>query len=385
MTQQQSSPFANRIRRLIIGPALFFSIIAIPCRGEEPGTWEKTCRDRIERLVRDGEVVGIAAGWITPQGRSVFGFGRTERAGEDVPDENTVFEIGSVTKVFTCLILAQLVEEGRLSLETPVNDLLPTDTRLPDHDGEPIRLVDLATHTSGLPRLPSNLAPDLVLWPNNPYAHYTTQRLYAAVRSAELLAPPGKEYRYSNFGVGLLGHVLALHAEEDYETLVEQRICRPLGLQDTAVTFRDGRQRSSAKGHRGAGVPVPDWDIPVLTGAGGLRSTVNDLLRFVDTQLNPDSTPFPKALLLTHRRRGTVSKTLGIALGWHILVQDGILWHNGQTGGYHSFVGFDPETQVGLVILANSATDAVDACGFDVVKQLAQGSTSESTVGLEVP
>ncbi len=373
------------MRRLIIGPALFFSIIATPCRGEDPAEWEKSCRDRIERLVRDGEVVGIAAGWTTPRGRSVFGFGRIERAEADAPDENTVFEIGSVTKVFTCLILAQLVEEGRLSLETPVHDLLPKDIRFPDHEGEPIRLADLATHTSGLPRLPSNLAPDLVLWPNNPYARYTTERLYAAVRSAELLSPPGKEYRYSNFGVGLLGHVLALHAGEDYETLVQRRICRPLGLHDTAVTFRDGKPRSTAKGHRGAGVPVPDWDIPVLTGAGGLRSTVDDLLRFVDAQLHPDATPFPEALRLTHRRRGTVSKTLGIALGWHILVQDGILWHNGQTGGYHSFVGFDPKTQVGLVMLANSATDAVDACGFDVVKQLAKGSTRESAVGSGVP
>lgn len=379
----------NLVRLIIVAAVLSSGVMAIPCLGEKYSEWEKPGRDRIERLVRDGEVVGIAAGWITTRGRSVFGFGRIASDGEDIPDEHTVFEIGSVTKVFTCLILAQLVEEGQLSLDTPVNELLPADARLPDHEGEPIRLADLATHTSGLPRLPSNLAPDLLLWPNNPYAHYTTERLYAAVRSTELLAPPGKEYRYSNFGVGLLGHVLALQAGEDYETLVERRICRPLGLNDTTVTFRDGKERRTAKGHRGAGVPVPDWDIPVLTGAGGLRSTVHDLLRFAEAQIDPDSTPFPQAVRLTHQRRGTISKTLGIALGWHILVQDGILWHNGQTGGYHSFVGFDPKARVGVVLLANSATDAVDACGFEVVKLLSRrpggDSSDESSANSNAP
>jgi len=375
----------SRIRRLMIAPALFVWVIALPCRGEEPAEWEKTCRDRIERLVRDGQVVGIAAGWITPRERLAFGTGRIERDREVVPNEHTVFEIGSVTKVFTTLILAQLIEQRELTLETPVNDLLPPEAQLPNHEGVPIRLVDLATHTSGLPRLPSNLAPDLVLWPNNPYAHYTTERLYAAVRSEERLAPPSKEYRYSNFGMGLLGHILSLRAAEDYQTLVEQRICRPLGLHDTAVTFRDGKERRTAKGHQAAGVPVPDWDILVLTGAGGLRSTVDDLLKFVDAQLHPESTPFPKALLLTHQRRGTVSETLGVGLGWHILVKDGIWWHNGQTGGYHAFVGFDPKAQVGLVLLANSASEAVDACGFEVVKLLAQGPTSKSTGASAVP
>lgn len=275
-------------------------------------------------------------------------------------DGNTVFEIGSITKVFTTAILADMVRRGEVGLDDPITRYLPATVRVPSRGGKQITLLDLATQSSGLPRMPNNFKPAN---PANPYADYTVQQMYDFLASYELPRDIGSRFEYSNLGVGLLGHVLALRAGKSWEALVTERILVPLKMRDTRVTFTPAMLARLAPGHDGAGTEVPTWDLPTLVGAGGLRSTINDMLKFVAANL--DSTAGPVALDLARARtplRATDSPSMRIGLAWLTLEQFGtpIIWHNGGTGGYHSFIGIDPAQNRGIVILANSSRSIDD-------------------------
>ena len=235
---------------------------------------------------------------------------------------------------------------------------------MPERGGRQITLQDLATHTSGLPRLPSNLAPKD---PANPYADYSVEQLYQFLSSYQLTRDIGSQYEYSNLGGGLLGHVLARRAGMDYETLVRSRICEPLGMKSTGIALSAEMKARFAVGHDQALGAVAYWDLPTLAGAGALRSTANDLLAFLAANLRYTKSPLAPAMaaMLTARRPTGVAG-LEIGLGWHISTKDGheIVWHNGGTGGFRTFVGFDPKSRVGVVALSNtSTTTGVDDIG----------------------
>jgi len=320
-----------------------------------------------DRIDVQHQGVGIVVGIIDPSGRRVVAYGSTARGGKPV-DADTVFEIGSVTKVFTSLLLADMVQRGEVALTDPVSKYLPANVRMPEHGGKKITLIDLATHTSGLPRLPSNLHPKD---PANPYADYTVAQLYEFLSSYELTRDPGSNYEYSNLSGGLLGHVLARRARSDYETLVRTRILEPLAMKNTAITLSDTMKARLATGHDAALHPVANWDLPTLAGAGALRSTVNDLLTFVGANAGigkPTLAPAMAAMLTT--RRPTGMPGLDIVLGWHIWTRNGheIVWHNGGTGGYRSWIGFDPKSRTGVVVLSNASTAAgVDDIGLHLL------------------
>ena len=189
----------------------------------------------VDRIDGQKQGVGIVAGVIDASGRRVVAHGTFDTgAGSRVVDGDTVFEIGSATKVFTSLLLADAVKRGDVALTDPASKFLPTDAKMPERGGTQITLADLATHTSGLPRLPSNLAPKD---PGNPYADYTPAQLYAFLSSHQLARDIGSRYEYSNLGAGLLGHLLARRAGVSYESLVKERIAGPLEMTSTAVTF----------------------------------------------------------------------------------------------------------------------------------------------------
>ncbi len=279
------------------------------------------------------------------------------------PDGDTVFEIGSVTKVFTSIALADLVLSGDLGLDTPVQGLLGDEVRVPMRDGAEITLGRLATHSSGLPRLPDNLAP--ADWAN-PYADYTVEHLYEFLAGHKLARGIGKAVEYSNLGYGLLGHALTLAEGTDYETLIARRILEPLEMSDTAVELTPPLRERLAPGHDEELRPVPNWDIPTLAGAGALRSTVNDLLTFLEANLGLRQTPLREAMARTHVPQVT-DPALGmdIGLAW-IIADEGdrrIVWHNGATGGYSSFIGFDPEAREAVVVLSNSVI-SVDGLAY---------------------
>lgn len=320
-----------------------------------------------DRIDVQQQGVGIVAGLVDSNGRRVVAYGTFDNDARAV-NGRTVFEIGSATKVFTSLLLADAVRRGEVSLDDPVAKYLPASVRVPERNGKKITLVDLATHTSGLPRLPTNIHPKD---PANPYADYTVQQMYDFLSSYKLARDPGSLYEYSNLGGGLLGHALARRAGTDYETLVKRRITGPLAMKSTSITLNEELQRRLAPGHDSRRHRVANWDLPTLAGAGAIRSTADDLLTFISTNLGfTKSALAPAMAAMLSTRRPTGIPGLEIALGWHITTRGDrqIVWHNGGTGGYRSFIGFDPKARTGVVVLANMSTDAgVDDIGHHLL------------------
>jgi serine-type D-Ala-D-Ala carboxypeptidase/endopeptidase len=319
-------------------------------------------KDRVDSHRSTGIVVGVldAVG-----GRHVIGYGPTAD-GKGTLDGNSVFEIGSVTKTFTASILSDMVARGEVSLTDPVAKFLPPDVKVPSRDGKEITLLDLTTQSSGLPRMPTNFSPKDI---NNPYADYTVRQMYDFLSTYTLPRDPGAQYEYSNLGVGLLGHALARRAGTDYETLVTNRITKPLGMSDTRITLSRSMRARLATGHDQQGTAVANWDLPTLAGAGAIRSTVNDMLRFVAANLDSASVPLGNTLAAAHLPlRPTASGNTRIGMNWHItdVLGHSIVWHNGQTAGYHTFVGLDEQRHIGVVVLANSAAN-IDDIGFHLL------------------
>jgi CubicO group peptidase (beta-lactamase class C family) len=303
----------------------------------------------------EGMVVGLL-----DNGRRVIAVG-------GVTGDN-VFEIGSITKTFTASVLADMVARGEVRLDDPVANYLPRAVRMPVR-GRPITLLDLATQSSGLPRMPDNFTPRDS---TNPYADYSVQQLYEFLSRYRLPRDPGAAYEYSNLGMGLLGHTLSLKARTTYEPLVTRRILTPLGMTETAITLTPAMRARLAPGHDGAGHVVANWDLPTLAGAGALRSTAKDLITFLVANLDSTATPLSRTLQQTHtERQATNDPNLKVGLAWHVLTRPvgKIVWHNGGTGGYRSFIGFDAARRIGVVVLCNNGNESVDDIGFHLLDE----------------
>ena len=281
----------------------------------------------VDRIDTQHQGVGIVVGVIEPAGRRVIAYGSMAVDDKRPIDGDTIFEIGSATKVFTSLLLADAVRRGEVALTDPVAKYLPAGVKVPERGGKKITLVDLATHTSGLPRLPANLAPKN---PANPYADYTVKQLYDFLSTYELPRDIGSQYAYSNLGAGLLGHALSRRAGMDYETLVRSRITGPLAMKNTSITLSEEQKRRLAVGHGENRERVANWDLPTLAGAGAIRSTANDLLTFLAANLGYSKSSLAAAMASQlDVRRPTSDPGLHIALGWHVLSAPGgheIVW-----------------------------------------------------------
>jgi D-alanyl-D-alanine-carboxypeptidase/D-alanyl-D-alanine-endopeptidase len=320
-----------------------------------------------ERATQSGPGAGIVVGILDKQGSRIIAWGKPNRTSTQTVNGDTVFEIGSATKAFTGILLAEAVERGAMKLDDPVAKFLPQSVKVPTRNGRQITLLDLATHRSGLPRMPDNFAPKD---PENPYADYTVEQMYAFLSGYTLPRDIGAEYEYSNVGMGLLGHILALKAGTNYEALVVRDVCRPLGMTNTTITLSAELKARLATGHNAAGAPVPNWDLPTVAGAGALRSTANDLLKFLSANLGLKESDLGPALQLAQKARCAAgSPDMDIGLAWHISKQYGksLVWHNGGTAGYHSFIGFDPQQKRGVVVLVNSAR-SIDDIGFHLLE-----------------
>jgi CubicO group peptidase (beta-lactamase class C family) len=321
--------------------------------------------DRIDKLHRN---VGIAVGIVDPDGRRFVSYGAFSVNDPRPVGSDTVFEIGSTTKVFTSTILADMVQHGEVALDDPVARYLSADVKMPQRGGRQITLVDLATHTSGLPRMPSNFAPKN---PENPYADYTVANLFQFLSSYELTRDIGSRFEYSNMGVGLLGQALARRAGMDYEALVRARVTGPLKMESTRIALTPEMKSRLAAGHNEARQAAANWDLPTFAGAGALRSDARDLLTFIAANLGYVESPLAPAMAaMTKVRRAGAGPQTDIALAWMVAKQDGreIFWHNGGTGGYRSFMGYDPKSRVGVVVLSNMMTGAgVDDIGMHLL------------------
>lgn len=298
---------------------------------------------------------------------AVSGGEEAVRAGDGVPAD-ALFEIGSVTKLFTATLLADLSLAGSVSLDEPLQSLLP-GVRVPTRDGE-ITLEQLATHSAGLPRLPPGFARQARRRRENPYAWLREEDVLAALERTRLRAAPGSKVRYSNFGAGVLGIALAHRAGVPYGELLRTRVLSPLGLHDTGIDVAGERL---AAGHSRRGRPVAHWDVHGLEGAGALRSTAGDLLRFARACLEPPAVPPGPALAVTLESRRRLNRFGDIGLGWFLgRRKEGwtLAWHNGGTGGFRSFLGLAPERRVAVVALAN-CTRSPDRLAVRTLERLA--------------
>ncbi|MFF2660391.1 serine hydrolase domain-containing protein [Kitasatospora sp. NPDC058032] len=341
-----------------------------------------------------GQQVGVVVAGLARGTVEIRGAGRTgpgPAGGRPGPD--TLFEIGSVTKVFTSLVLARLTLAGTVALDEPLADLfadaLPAGAAFPGKGPAPITLHHLATHSSGLPRLPAGMLLSSLLTPNkpDPYAHCTPEWLLDSLGRTKARTAPGRGFRYSNLGAGLLGLALAHRAGVGYGELVRREVCEPLGLTDTVLAPDPAQTARLAPGHTAGGRPVPGWDLAGLAGAGALKSTAADLAVLLRAQLaaggegtdgrdgTDGGSPLAPAIALTREVRHRVNPFAWTHLGWlgHRLHarQGGHLqiWHNGGTGGYRSFTAFDPERQVGVIVLANTRR-SVDTPGVQLLRTL---------------
>ncbi|GAA4410963.1 hypothetical protein GCM10023187_36210 [Nibrella viscosa] len=333
---------------------------------------DKRLDDAVTRFVQEqGNVVGLCVGVVRKDSVFVYGYGETAKGTNRLPNGNTVFEIGSVSKTFTATLLAEAVRDNKIKLEAPVNRYLPDSIPILQKNGVPVTAKMLSNHTSGLPRLPDNLFSGSISL-INPYKHYTHQDLFAWLKRAQLLRQPGTQYEYSNLAVGLLGVILERVHAMPYESLVKDHITRLLGMQHTTITLTKAGQADMAQGYNDRKEPASVWDFQALAGAGGIRSTVNDMLIYLKAQWGKGPKPLVKAMALAHKPTYTQEGRV-VGLGWHMATGDiqGWLWHNGKTGGYSSFAGFRKDRQMAVVILANSLTD-LDKLGVELVKVVGQ-------------
>ena len=332
-------------------------------------------------MIEKGVAVGFVIGVLDQGSTTILPYGETVRGSGRAPDGDTFYEIGSITKVFTSLLLADAVGRDEVALTQEIQTLLPPEAKVPVR-GTAIQLVHLATHTSGLPGLPANFAPADI---TNPYADYTVQELHDSFASLKLARAPGT-YEYSNYGMGLLGHLLVRRTgAADYESLLRQRVLEPLSLRATTVTLNEDQRRRLAAPYAAGLGPAKNWDLPTLAGAGALRSTAADMLRFAAVALADDEErPLAAAFELSMEKRQAIGDGLGIGLGWHFAGDGVTRWHDGGTGGYRSWFAVIPGRDLAVVVLANTADERIGRFGENVTRAAAGMAVEPQEIRTEI-
>ncbi len=344
---------------LVLIAALF--IAAVP-----GGTRNAEIASAIKSRVDAKKSTGMVVATIEPDGSSSIAAFGDPGPGARPLDADSVFEIGSITKVFTGILLADMADRGEVKLDDPVARYLPPDVRVPERNGRKITLIDLSTQSSGLPRMPDNLRPVNSL---NPYADYTPRQMFEFLGRYTLKRDIGAEFEYSNLGVGLLGQALSRRAGKSYEALVKERILMPLKMEHSGITLTPWMLAHLAKGHDPLGVVTSNWDVRTFEGAGALRSTMSDMVKFARANLDPSGGRLQRIMQRTHvARRSAGREDMSIAMNWLIRRINGreVVWHNGGTGGYRTWIGFDKSRKVAAIVLTNSAIGH-DDLGFELV------------------
>jgi len=362
---------------------------AMPAAVSPPPEGESALADIVSQAVsrefdRQGHI-GIVVGAVVENEEVLLGFGKSQLGSSEPPDADTVFEIGSISKVFTGILLAKKVESAELDLDDPIADRLPEGWTLSD-SARDIALRHLTTHTSGFPRLPANLLGISSVFKNlfggDPYRDYREEAFREALSSVDLEFEPGTDLLYSNFAVGLLGFLLATQNGTDYETLLRTELCEPLGLERTVSINDEWHRDHFAPGYRATlklgpamlALGSSQWLLPNhLAGAGAIRSTGGDMLRFLKANMGLVPTPLETAIQLSHAEIYKENELRAMGMNW-IRDFEGdlsqtILWHNGGTGGYRSYLGFTEDRRFGVVVLSNTSR-SVDGLGVGLLKDL---------------
>lgn len=343
--------------------AVAFACVACACSAAFALPDDAAVRALLAERIAQKRAVGLAAVLLDANGVRIVTVGVVRAGGPPIAPD-TEFEIGSVTKTFTALLLADAVVRGEAALSDPVTKRLPGAAGLV-RDDRTVTLEQLATHTSGLPPMPGNFAPAN---PAEPYADYDGAKLVAFIGGKALEGAPGEEYAYSNFGASVLGYALTSQAG-GYEKVLRARVLAPLRMDDTAIALSSAQEVRFATGHDARLVPTPPWKLDAFAPAGGLRSTPADMAKYLEAAVRPASSPLAAAFELAEKPAAdTGSPSLRIGLAWHVFGRDGrtIVWHNGRTGGFASMIALDTATREGVVVLSN-ATIPVDDLALHIL------------------
>jgi len=300
--------------------------------------------------------VGVAVVIVDGDKTEFYNLGDSHIDTQRKVNKETLFEIGSITKTFTATALASMVIEQKVKLNDPVQMYLPEGVVLPIKNNKPITLLSLANHSSGLPRLPTNMPVTNQL---DPYADYNIELMYEFLNSYQLEYEVGTKQEYSNLGMGLLGHVLTLIDQKSYQTMLTTRVLKPLGMANTFANVPNDKINLISNGHNSELKPTPLWNLNSISGAGALKSNIHDMATFLQNNMaNKKLTGvFSLTQIPTFESQG---KNTGLA--W-IVDQSGngeILMHDGATGGFSSFIGFNKTSKKGIVILTNTVFNMND-------------------------
>ena len=348
-------------------------------------------KETIQSLVDNNNKTNaaIVIGLVDPNGTQFYGYGNMSNANPTTVDKDTIFAIGSITKVFTTILLADMVNRGLVNLDDPIEKYLPTSVKVPIYNGQKITLENLATHTSGLSEFPSSHCvsnfngtddddEDSIqarLFFIECDKNYTFDQLYQDLSNTILIREPGLKFEYSTFGISLLGHILALKSGMSYDRLVEERILNVLGMNSTSIVLSDAQKSRLAIGHLN-GQELPFWNTSrPIAPAGGLHSSVADMLKFASANLGLIDTKINNAMKESHiiihdSRLGKAfsnNYTAYVSLGWIIATDFGtqIVEHNGETAdGYNSFIALNPSKERGIVIIASASSIDIDVANI---------------------
>jgi CubicO group peptidase (beta-lactamase class C family) len=317
--------------------------------------------------IQKANTVGLSIGVFKDGKISLYNYGETARGNGTLPTANTIFEIGSITKTFTSTLLAYYVNEGRVKLTDPITKYLP-DSVAANPELKAITLLTLSNHTSGLPTLPDNLAAHAKDG-QNPYKDYTKQLLFSYLKTCKPNIKPGEQYAYSNLAVGLLGTILERVSGKTFEQMVTEIITQPLQMSSTAEHLTPLLKQRFTTVYNEDGVQTPAWGFDALAPCGALRSTVNNLLIYARANMVKTNTKLSKAFELTHQI--TFNKDVKIGLAWHIITVNNVdyVFHNGGTYGSSSFLAFNTEKNISIVVLSNCG-ESTDNVGVGILKKL---------------
>lgn len=301
------------------------------------------------------ENVQFAIGVIRGEDEFTFGLKKAEKW-EEIENSKDIFEIGSITKVFTSLLLVKAVDKGLLKL----SDTIQNDWEIAWKETTPITYEMLANHTSGLPRIPTNFIKYAMMNQQNPYEKYDEEALIEYLEeNMSLNSVPGEKYAYSNLGAGLLAYLLCKKLDVTYEEALQQLIFESTSMKNT-TTEREQFEDQLVKGLDDKGKPTSNWDFDALAGAGAIKSNVVDMLKFMQSQLTDTTQTIQLLQTMTYE-----GDPFNMALGWHIIPGKDLLWHNGGTGGYRSSIVLDSKTNKGVIILTNISAGHKDAGSID--------------------
>jgi len=359
-------------KALLFLPCAWLSAQDKPSTGAPPPPSVDTVLAHADRLVapliKGRASVGVTVGVLFGGETGARGYGAIKKGGSKKPDASTIYEIGSITKVFTGILLADAVQRKLLKLDDPIQKFVPKGTKVPRFQDQEILFAHLTSHTSALPRMPVNFGG---ADPKDPFAHYGEELLYAGLGETTLSRLPGKAYAYSNLGVGLLGHLLVkVQGSDGYQSLLDARIRTPLGLKDTVTRVSDTQAERLAPPYTATGDERQNWTFYALVGAGGLRSTVTDMLKFSAavlglTDLKDDAAHLKGAIQLTQQplyEPGFLQKLTrpSVGCGWHLGPGKDLVWHNGATAGYRSMLLLNTKQKSAVVVLANTTSSLIN-------------------------